>query len=530
MAAENLLARRGLTSNFGMKTNILAPAMLALCACASTPRAATRPAPARDGAVTRGPGLAPTPGPTPTPTPTPSPGPSPGPGPSARAEPRARLAAWLKERLPQGGELVDGEVWHVAQKGETWESIAKAYLDLTEIYFTSDLAKEIVSSNLPEARKGVHEGMRLKIPALVEEPFKSADDERLGWPEDKQIRGFYVRGDSAARPGFIGMLTKMAARGINAIVLDVKDYDGPLTYPSKVPLAVEAGATKNAPIRSYARTVRFAHKRGIRVIARISCFEDDFMAKAKPEISVRGKWGGPYGNGWLDPQNPGAQDYILALVKEALDNGVDEIQLDYVRYPVLAIKNADFHLDLKANPSAKVDVITGFVRRVHEVTKARNVPLSLDIFGVVALGKRIDIDALGQDPPMLAPECEALSPMVYPSHFSKGFYGFEEPGNHPELVGVGTKGTIEQTQKSDKRPLAQVRPWLQAMYYKSPEYGPNYLAQEIKSAEGSGGIGWLMWNPQQDWSVPWQAVPPKKDGAGWVPSSAASPRLADAPR
>ena len=51
-----------------------------------------------------------------------------------------------------------------------------------------------------------------------------------------------------------------------------------------------------------------------------------------------------------------------------------------------------------------------------------------------------------------------------------------------------------------------VRPWLQAMYYKSPEYGPNYLAAEIKSAAESGGVGWLMWNPQQDWSIAYQAV------------------------
>jgi hypothetical protein len=417
--------------------------------------------------------------------------------------------------LPEGGEIVDEQgappsIVHVAQRGDTWQSIAKTYVDVTDVYFIDDLAKEIVKANLPESKRGVAPGMRLVIPQIVTEPLKSADAERLGWPDDKHVRGLYVRGDSAARGNFLWMLDGMAKRDINAIVLDVKDYDGPLTYPSKVPLAVETGATKGAPIRNYARTVRFAHKRGIRVIARVSCFEDEFMSKARPAISVRGKWGGPYGNGWLDPGNPGAQDYILALVKEALDNGVDEIQLDYVRYPVLAIKNADFHVDTKANPKAKVEVITGFVKRVHDVTKVRGVPLSLDVFGVIAQGNPLDIDMLGQDPPTLAPECEALSPMVYPSHYSKGFYGFDEPGNHPEIVGIGTKGTLEQMQKTDRRPLAVVRPWLQAMYYKSSEYGPSYLAKEIRSAGDNGGVGWLMWNPQQDWGIPFQAVPPKR--------------------
>jgi hypothetical protein len=509
-----------------MKWRTFTPLALVLAGCATRP-VAIRADPTPPAPPPPAPLAIPSPAPAPQPDAPHDPSsPSPHPTEGARTEPRASFANWLRERLPPGGEVVEAPsheagptVVHVASKGDTWQSIAKGYIDLTSVYFIDDLAKEIVKTNLDVgSKRGLAPGMRLRIPQLLTEPYKTGDAERLGWPENKQLRGFYLRGDSAARAGFLPMLDSMAKRNINAIVLDVKDYDGPLTYPSKVPLAVETGAAKNAPIRDYARAVRFAHKRGVRVIARISCFEDEFMAKAKPALSVRGTWGGPYGNGWLDPGNTGAQDYILALVQEAMDNGVDEIQLDYVRFPVLAVKKADFHVDLKANPRAKVDVITDFVKRVHEVTKARGVPLSLDVFGVIAQGKAIDIEALGQDPAMLAPECEALSPMVYPSHYSKGFYGFEEPGNHPEIVGIGTRGTLEQMIKTDKRPLAIVRPWLQAMYYKSPEYGPNYLAKEIKSGTENGGVGWLMWNPQQDWSIPFQAVPPKRE----VPAVAAA--------
>src|SRR5262245_83135 len=125
MVAENLLSRPGLTSNFDMKTRILAPAILALSACAATPQAAPRAA-------------APTP---PAPTPTAASAAAPAPvatqpaAPPAKPDARASFAAWLKERLPEGGELVDGKIVHVAQKGDTWQSIAKAYVDLTEIYF-----------------------------------------------------------------------------------------------------------------------------------------------------------------------------------------------------------------------------------------------------------------------------------------------------------------------------------------------------------------------------------------------------------
>jgi hypothetical protein len=130
------------------------------------------------------------------------------------------------------------------------------------------------------------------VPHLVQAPFKSADDERLGMPP--VTKGLYIRGGTAARPFFLFILDQMAKRDINAIVLDAKDYDGPITYPSKVPLALETGAAKGPPLRDLARTIRFVHTKGIRVIMRVSCFNDEFMSKAKPDLAVQSKWGKPY--------------------------------------------------------------------------------------------------------------------------------------------------------------------------------------------------------------------------------------------
>jgi len=96
--------------------------------------------------------------------------------------------------------------------------------------------------------------------------------------------------------------------------------------------------------------------------------------------------------------------------------------------------------------------------------------------------------------------------MVYPSHYAKGFYGFAEPGNHPELIAVGTKGTVDQLAAANVKGTL-VRPWLQAFYWQSPEYGPRYLLAETKHAEASGSSGWLMWNPGQDYSYAWQVIP-----------------------
>jgi hypothetical protein len=325
----------------------------------------------------------------------------------------------MKGRLPEGGAIVDRAgapvgVTHNCREGDTFAKIADAYLEFSDIYLVRDLQKAIVASRPLGDAAPLRAGEQIAIPSVVTRAPKSADEERLGWPEDRALRGLYVRGSTAATPLFTGLLERMAARGMNLIVLDAKDYDGLVTYRSQISLAIESGAARDAPIRDMARTVRFAHAKGIRVAMRVSCFEDEFMARAKPELAVVSKWGRPYKIGWLDPANEGARSYILDMVKEALDFGVDEIQLDYIRYPVLGIKGADF--DATKGKTKKTVIIRDFVRRVHEVTKARKVALSLDIFGVVAEGDRGDIDMLGQDPAMLAPECEALSPMVYPSH------------------------------------------------------------------------------------------------------------------
>ena len=323
-----------------------------------------------------------------------------------------------------------------------------------------------------------------------------------------EARGLYVRGQTAGRADFAQMLDHMAVRGIDTVVLDAKDYDGLLTYPSKVALANDAGAVKNPPIKDLGAKIREIHAHGLRVAMRVSCFNDELMSKAKPLISVRSKGGHAYPIGWLDPSNPGAQDYIFSLVKESLDAGADEIELDYVRFPVLGIKNADFHL--QERNLTKISVIRDFVHRVHSLTRTRGVPLSLDVFGVIAFGKRSDIEGLGQDPVVLSQECEVLSPMVYPSHYDPGFAGFDSPGDHPELVGMATKKILEQIDAAKVRNPAKIRPWLQAMAWKSPTYSPGYLVKEIRSSSDNGASGWLMWNPGQNYGFTWEAVPPKK--------------------
>jgi hypothetical protein len=418
-------------------------------------------------------------------------------------EPHDTFADWLRDHLPMHkGQIVpkDGKltVVHTVEDGDTALSIATMYLDLTTVYRAKDLAKEIVQSGASLAP-----GSKVEIPHLLDAPYKEPDQDRLGWPEDRALRGVFITGAFASLY-WPETIEKLATRGLNAIVLDAKDYDGPVNYPTAVKLAIELEAAKAAPIPSFRRAIRFAHARGIRIIARIPCFHDPWAAKRAPRLSIQGNWGGPFPMGWLDPMNMEAEDYAIDLAKESMDAGADEIQLDYVRFPVTG-------QSLKAALMPPADGhrsqgIRKFVDRMHEVTHARGVPLSLDIFGVAATGEMDDIEALGQNIGTIGAGAEVLSPMVYPSHYGPGYRGWDTPGNHAEIIGIGTRAALAKLAAAKNKTTA-IRPWMQASSYKTPNYGPKYIQDEIKSAETSGALGWLFWDPANSYWAVWQGIP-----------------------
>jgi len=437
-------------------------------------------------------------------------------GPAAPAE--DTLAGWLTARLPKGGALTarsDGTIGieHVVQDKESLNAVAEAYLELTQVYLAEDLTRAIRDENQLPKNASPEKGTSLRIPEVLSAVPKSPVEGRLGWGETDGLRGLYVRAFVAARKGFLPMLDTMVARGMNLVVIDVKDANGRLTYPSKVQLANEIGATAAPQIKNLSRTIAFAHARGIRVAMRIVCFADDLLSRKRGDLAVQHVQKRPLYIGWLDPSNDEVQKYVVDLATEAMDAGADEIQLDYVRYPVEHVENADFRL--RERKLRRTEVIRDFVRRVHTATQAQAVPLSVDIFGIVAEGVKTDIENLGQDPGLLARECEALSPMVYPSHYPRGFHGYDEPGDHPELVRVGVGNLLNLIRRHKPRKgdegvsseKAVVRPWIQGMSWHAPSFGPQYIADQVGHADKAGASGWMVWNPSQDYTATWQGIP-----------------------
>ncbi len=420
--------------------------------------------------------------------------------------PPSELAAWLKTKMPTGGSVVDGDpprVFHLVGKKDTPQKIAADYFELTEVYTTVALVSAI-------AAKNPRPGKKVEIPSIVRRIVRDPKEERLGWPSDKALRGVFVTGPYAGIR-WVDTLDKLAARGLNAVVLDGKDYEGYVNYPSKAKIALETEAVQRVHVPDLARAIRFAHWRGVHVIIRIPCFHDKWADRHAKDsrLSIRyTPTGRPIHIDWIDPTNEEAQNYAIELAQEAIDAGADEIQLDYVRFPVHLGRKVALLPPAEERPK----IIRDFVRRVHGVTQPAGVGLSLDFFGVAATGERSDIMALGQDLATVAPEADAISLMSYPSHYSRGYMGFNEPADHPEIIAIGNKAALKQLEPVGAKTI--LRTWLQAFPLRVTHYGAPYVVAQAKHAEASGGLGWLMWSPGCEYSAVWNGWPViKRDDA-----------------
>jgi hypothetical protein len=152
------------------------------------------------------------------------------------------------------------------------------------------------------------------------------------------------------------------------------------------------------------------------------------------------------------------------------------------------------------------DVIAGFLKRAYGELHPTGVLLSLDVFGVMAWQRQVDLSHTGQDIVQMAKYCDVLSPMIYPSHFF-GMDGIEHPGDEPaHFIGE----SMDRFELITKGSGVVIRPWLQAFHWRTKTYSPEYIKIQVETARQKGGIGFLFWNAANDYSKPYEAMPDMK--------------------
>lgn len=330
-------------------------------------------------------------------------------------------------------------------------------------------------------------------------------------------QGIYINAHTAGSVRANALVDGLVAAGGNAIVFDVKDRLGRLSYRSSVELAQQINASARAPIRKPQQLIASWRQRGLYTVARLTCFHDALLAQQRPDwvpLSRKGNglWSEKGTVNWVDPALPEVQQYLIDLALEVAALGVDEIQLDYVRFPTEGdLDDAVFSFDPAELP--KDAVITGFVSRMRAALEPTGTRLSADIFGVTAWGRQADIKTIGQNLPDLLAHLDVVSPMLYPSHFESGFDSIPSPVDYPYYFLYQGCNRLRALAAEHG---VEVRPWVQAFDYRVKNFDASYISEQLHGAEEGGARGWLLWNAASRYDTGLKAIAQFLDGTSPV--------------
>lgn len=368
-------------------------------------------------------------------------------------------------------------------------------------------------------------------PAFVSDP----DVTHIATPDP--VYSIYMSQCVVGTPSFRDSLVDLIdSTPLNAVVIDIKDYSGTIGFEAQDPRFADATLV-SCGARDMKAFIKRLHEQGIYVIGRITVFQDPFYTKAFPEQAVQSishpgqPWEDYKGLAFVDVSSKPYWEYVTQLSKEAYAIGFDELNYDYVRYPSDGpMKDAQFVNNNKAEALEK------FFKYLHENVHPIGVKMSADLFGYTTV--LTDDLGIGQQLERALPYFDYVAPMVYPSHYNKGFEGLANPNSDPyKVVYASMSAAVKRTiarettvhtldgapiMKDETVPAytdasgafiatttkqvatgeytkpvydkGKLRPWLQDFDY-GKEYTKADIAAQIKAVQDAGLTSWFFWDP-----------------------------------
>lgn len=330
------------------------------------------------------------------------------------------------------------------------------------------------------------------------------------------VRGIYMTSCVASVKNLRDNLIKLIDETeLNAVVIDIKSYDGHVTFPG---IDERVKAAEGGCFAPYLQDlIDELHARNIYVIGRIASFQDALQVKFHPELAVKMAsatstvWRDYKGIPWIDASARPQWEYLVLVAKEAYNIGFDEINFDYIRFPSDGnMKDIYFPW---SGTQKKTDVMRSFYEYVHNELSTQGITISADLFGMTTTNfDDLNIGQLLED---ALPNFDYISPMVYPSHYPNSFLNLGDPNKHVYKVvnysmneavkrAVATTTRIEipgarigtSTPAIYAKPAhdkKKLRPWLQDNNYPVP-YTAEMVRDQIKAAYDAGLDSWLLWN------------------------------------
>ncbi|MFH1657141.1 MAG: putative glycoside hydrolase [bacterium] len=355
--------------------------------------------------------------------------------------------------------------------------------DLNRNSVEEEITLLLVAKNLPENKEEVLE--IITPPILVNPP--------------EIIKSIYLTSWSASSEKRIDYVIELASStGINAVVIDIKDYSGNVFYDTAVPEAEEykAEIKRIADIDSL---IERLHQEGIYVIARVTVFQDPVLALARPDLAIKSQaddslpWLDNKGLAWIDVSAKDAWDYNIAIAQDAARHGFDEINFDYVRFPSDGdLKDMVFPFyDEETLMRTALSDFFAYLRQ-----GLPDIKTSVDLFGLVTV--RSDDMGIGQVLEDTFPYFNFICPMVYPSHYDDWFLGYPNPAEYPyEVVKYSMENALKRWELSTTTDKGELRPWLQD-FDMGADYDAAMVRKEIKAVAdvmGDNYKGFMLWSP-----------------------------------
>lgn len=364
-------------------------------------------------------------------------------------------------------------------------------------------------------------------------------------PLPEQVKAIYMTACVAGTPNFRQRLVQLVQETeINSIIIDIKDFSGTISFAPTDPDWMPAWQNANCGARDMKELIAMLHDNNIFVIGRITVFQDPFYAPKRPDLAVQrtdgSVWRDHKGLSFIDVGAREYWDHIVNLSVDAYNLGFDELNYDYVRYPsdgnmkdIMFPQSAagEYGSDKQANLEAffaylheKMSDESLFADYRHENTGRESATpwTSADLFGMTTTAY-VDM-SIGQIQDRAAPYFDFIAPMVYPSHYPNGSFGYGDPNDYPyEIVheamrsGVArmrasttpvagflhepeyyrnASGTKVMTGKYTKPVYGpeKFRTWIQDF-----DYGGDYNAADVRAQiQASYDVGvksWMVWAP-----------------------------------
>lgn len=296
------------------------------------------------------------------------------------------------------------------------------------------------------------------------------------------------------------------ASEINSLVIDIKNDHGHVTWNSDLEVVKDVGSNVDVWFKDYTPLMDYLKQNEIYTIARVVAFKDPFFADSKPEHAIQLKEGGVYldnnGESWVNPFDEYIWNYVVAVSREAALRGFDEIQYDYVRFP----DRAGHYNPITEFPGRKDrnkdEGIEDFLNFARKELKPYNVHVAADVFGIVTRSWDDIPDDIGQTWRKVANNVEYICPMIYPSHYGTGLYGYDVPDKHPyEIARLAVMEGIERN-AAQKNP-AIIRPWFQG--FSAPwikghiKYDAKAISDQMVAAWELGVEEYIIWNASNNY-------------------------------